>query len=219
MNDTTCRKTFWIFLIIALLYALDQATKWYIVTHFRMPDPIMGIFLDGVPVLRDNGILHFSIIRIHNTGVAFGMGNGAPWAPFVFLGVQVVALIALIALYVKGFFHTCALKVAWALVMVGVLGNMTDRLLQGFFLPGVDALGFFDKLRLGYVVDFLDVSFPWLPTAAFPKGYHWPAFNVADSCICIAAAIFIISAFFARDEKQAPKSTPEPDASETPSAV
>ena len=196
------RATLWVALLILVLYALDQASKWYVVMHYHMPDPVMGFFLDGTPVLRDNGILHFNIIRIHNTGVAFGMGNGTVWAPYVFLGVQFVALAVLIWLYVKNYFNTRALRVAWALVMVGVLGNMTDRLLQGFFLPGSENLGFFSKLRLGYVVDFLDFSFPWLPTQSFPNGYHWPAFNVADSCVCIAAAIFIITAFF-MDEKKA----------------
>lgn len=202
-KQTTNRATLWVLLLILALYALDQASKWYIVTHYHMPDPL----LDVTPVLRDNGILHFNIIRIHNTGVAFGMGNGTVWAPFVFLGVQVVALVVLIWLYVKNYFSTCAMRVAWALVMVGVLGNMTDRLLQGFFLPGVENLGFFSKLRLGYVVDFLDFSFPWLPTQSFPDGYHWPAFNVADSCVCIAAAIFIITAFFTSEKS--PTSAPD----------
>lgn len=195
-EKTTGRATLWVILLVLALYALDQATKWYVVLHYNIPD------LVGTPVLEDNGLLHFSIIRLHNTGVAFGMGNGTVWAPFVFLGVQVVALIVLITLYAKGLFRTCAMRVAWALVMVGVLGNMTDRLLQGFFLPGVEGLGFFTKLRLGYVVDFLDFSFPWLPTSSFPAGYHWPAFNVADSCVCVAAGIFIILAFF-EDEKKA----------------
>lgn len=204
MNEkkSTCRSIWWLIILLVALYALDQATKWYVVMHYRMPDPLMGVFLDGTSVLKDNGILHFNIVRVHNTGVAFGMGNGTVWAPFVFLGVQVVALVALIWLYVKKYFRTCALKVAWVLVMVGVLGNMTDRLTQGFFLPGVEGLSFFQKLRLGYVVDFLDFSFPWLKTEYFPNGYHWPSFNVADSCVCIAAAIFIITAFFFEEKKK-----------------
>ena len=199
MSDArkTSRATLWCIALIVLLYALDQITKWYVVLHYRMP--IMNIFMDGTPVLQKNGILHFSIVRVHNMGVAFGMGNGTVWAPFVFLGVQVVALVALICLYVKNYFRTRALKLAWALVMVGVLGNMTDRLLQGFFLPGADSLGFWEKLRMGYVVDFLDFSFPWLASESFPRGYHWPSFNVADSCVCVAAAIFIIVAFFFDD--------------------
>ena len=56
----------------------------------------------------------------------------------------------------------------WILLLSGIIGNVTDR------------------IRLGHVVDFLDFQF---------GGYHWPAFNVADSCICIAAGLFVISGF------------------------
>lgn len=200
----------WLIVLIVVLYALDQASKWWIVTHFHRPDPILGIFMDGFAVLKDNAILNFNIVRIHNTGVAFGLGNGTVWAPFVFLGVQVVALVTLICLYVRNYFFTPALRVAWALVMVGVLGNMTDRLLQGFFLPGAESLGFFTKLRMGYVVDFLDFSFPWIKTESFPQGYHWPSFNVADACVCIAAFIFIISAFFIKEKPSSPAADESP---------
>ena len=204
MNTTRksiSRATLWTILLVVALYALDQVTKWYVVLHFRGPDPLFGL-MDGVTVLKDNGILNFYIVRVHNTGVAFGFGNGTTWAPFVFLGVQLVALVGLIVLYAKNFFSTTALKVAWAFIMTGVLGNMTDRLLQGFFLPGGDNLSFFEKLSRGYVVDFLDFSFPWLVTENFPRGYHWPSFNVADSCVCIAAGIFIVIAFFFDDKKK-----------------
>lgn len=194
-KQSTSRATLWVIFLALALYALDQLTKWYVALHYNIPDVV------GTPVLSDNGILHFSIIRLHNTGVAFGLGNGTAWAPFVFLGVQVVALVILVRLYAKNFFSTTSLKVAWALLMVGVLGNMTDRLLQGFFLPGVEELGFFEKLCKGYVIDFLDFSLPWLPTESFPYGYHWPAFNVADSCVCIAAGILIITTFFASDKE------------------
>lgn len=214
MNEScsTRRATLWVILLLVALYALDQATKWYVVMHFRMP---VFLFLDGVPVLKDNGILHFNIVRIHNTGVAFGLGNGTVWAPFVFLSVQIVALCVLICLYVKNYFRTCTMRITWALLMAGVLGNMTDRLLQGFFLPGTQELSFFERFRLGYVVDFLDFAFPWLPTETFPKGYHWPAFNVADACVCTAAALLIITAFFTREKPTPPSSkTDEDDAPE-----
>ena len=52
------------------------------------------------------------------------------------------------------------------------------------------------------MVDFLDFSFPWIKTEMFPMGYHWPSFNVADSCVCIAAALFIISSFFMKSEEK-----------------
>jgi signal peptidase II len=56
----------------------------------------------------------------------------------------------------------------WVLLIAGIIGNITDR------------------LRLGHVVDFLDFQL---------AGYHWPSFNVADSCICVAAGLFLLSSF------------------------
>lgn len=179
-------------LLILVLYALDQVSKWLIVLHYELPTPY---YLDRTPVITGSRFMNFDLVRIHNTGVAFGMGNGEAWAPVLFLGVQIVALILLFHLYRRGFFSTRLLKLAWALITVGVLGNMTDRLTQGFFLPGAEQLTFAENLLNGYVVDFLDFSFPFLPTETFPLGYHWPSFNVADSCVCIAATLFFISCF------------------------
>ncbi len=186
------RVTLYLIILIVLLYVLDQVSKWYIVFHYNMPTPY---YLDITPVITDSSVLNLNILRIHNTGVAFGMGNGTAWAPFLFLGVQVVALVVLTILYRRNFFYNRTLKVAWACIMAGVFGNMTDRLTQGFFLPGAETKGFFANLINGYVVDFLDFSFPWLTTQTFPGGYHWPAFNVADSCVCIAAGLFLIASF------------------------
>lgn len=173
--------------------------------------------MDRLPVLQGNGVLNFDLIHIHNTGVAFGLGNATVWAPYLFLGVQVVALVVLILLYSKDFFNTRLLKAAWVFVMAGVLGNMTDRLVQGFNLAGAEHLSFWENVMNGRVIDFLDFSFPWtgdlavfinsfipqFPADAFPEVYHWPAFNVADSCVCIAACLFIISAFFFEPDPEA----------------
>lgn len=190
----------WLLLLLVFLVALDQVTKWYIVLHFAPPTAWQ---IDGISALCSS-LMNINIVRVHNTGVAFGMGNGTAWAPYVFLGVQVVALVWLVWLYARGFFSTRLLKLAWVCVLAGVLGNMTDRLLQGFFLPGVEPLSFWEKLRLGYVVDFLDISFPWLTTSGYPLGYHWPSFNVADSCVCTAAGLFFLSAFFFPEKKSEP---------------
>ena len=190
-------------LLIALLYAADQVSKWYIVFNYEMPTYVQGYqLLDRTEVITGSSLMNFNILRIHNTGVAFGLGNGTTWAPIVFLGVQVIALIALTILYRRGFFATRLLKAGWVCIMVGVLGNMTDRLTQGFFLPGAEKLSFIQNLANGYVVDFLDFSFPWIKTDAFPHGYHWPSFNVADSCVCIAAGLFIIASFLAPKEEK-----------------
>ncbi len=180
-------------LMVAALYLLDQVSKWLIVLNFEPPTIY---FLDRVPVLEGCSLMDFSIVRVHNSGVAFGFGHGTAWAPCVFLCLQVVALVLLIWAFRRGFFNTRLMKLAWAFIMVGVLGNMTDRLLQGFFLPGAGELGFWQNLANGYVVDFLDCSFPWIATEAYPYVYHWPSFNVADSCVCLAAALFFVASFF-----------------------
>ena len=199
-TSTKTRLSLALLLTVLLLYALDQATKWSIVCCFNPPQ--WGLFLDSVPVVEDCSWIGFSIVRVHNQGVAFGFGNGTAWAPFVFFGVQVLALVLLVVLLRRGFFNTRLLRAAWALIMTGVLGNMTDRLLQGFFLPGAEKLSFMQNLMNGYVVDFLDVWFPWITSENWPGGYHWPAFNVADACVCVSALLFLIASFM--PEKKAP---------------
>lgn len=195
------RVSLWLILLIASLYLLDQLTKWAIVLSFPY-DWAHSFSSKIIPVIQGSEFMNFCLVRVHNTGVAFGTGHGTIWAPFVFLCVQVVALVWFYRLFRKGFFSTRCLRVAWALITTGILGNMTDRLLQGFFIPGAENKGFFTNLMSGYVVDFLDFSFPWIQTATFPYGYHWPSFNVADSCVCIAAGLFIISSFLVKKEDE-----------------
>ena len=77
----------------------------------------------------------------------------------------------------RGCFLDTPTRLGAALLASGILGNLTDRLLHG------------------YVVDFLDVILPWYG--------HWPAFNVADSCICVAAFLFLISGFTAPKAEKA----------------
>lgn len=193
------RIPLYLILMVLCLWLLDQVSKWCIVLNYELPTPF---YLDRTPVVSGNSIMNFDIVRLHNTGVAFGFGNGTAWAPFLFLGVQVVALAVLVVMYRRGFFFNRTLKFAWGFIMAGVLGNMTDRLTQGFFLPGAEQLGFVENLINGYVVDFLDFSFPWIVTETFPGGYHWPSFNVADSCVCIAATLFVIASFMTPPDKK-----------------
>lgn len=147
---------------------------------------------DLEPISFMDGALN--ITRVHNTGVAFGLGNGTAWSSYLFLAIPVVAIIVLIVLYKKNIFQTAWLKIAYVLLLAGVAGNLTDRLVQGFMLPYEQTHSFFTKLMNGYVVDFIDVTIPWF-------NYRWPAFNVADSCICIAAVIFFLSSIFGANKK------------------
>ena len=66
-------------------------------------------------------------------------------------------------------------KIGLSLVLGGAIGNIVDR------------------LRFGYVVDFLDFYF---------NTYHWPAFNLADSFICLGAFFIFIQIFFKKEEEQ-----------------
>lgn len=166
------------------LYVADQISKWWIVFRFPEPPPGFTSVPELIPVIDG----FFNIVRVHNQGVAFGFGNGTVWAPPVFLLVQLVALVAIVMVYRKGHFSTPLLRVAGGLLLTGIIGNMTDRLLQGFFLDAWTDAGFWTRLSKGYVVDFVDVTIPLV-------NYRWPAFNVADSCISIAAILLIISTF------------------------
>lgn len=183
-----------IFLLISLpLYLVDQVTKWWAV--WRFPEPPEGYTAVSpelkIPVIE--GVLWWW--RVHNQGVAFGFGNGSTWAPIVFTLVLVAAIIGISFAWRKGFFDTKSLRFAAALLIAGVFGNLTDRMIQGFFLEGHKDKPFIERLSKGYVVDFIDVKIPGYEKIAPRSGGHWPTFNVADACISCAAVLLFCSAF------------------------
>lgn len=154
-----------LFLLLSLpLYILDQVTKHLILANF--PNPYTEPARPPIEVIPG----FFNIVRVHNTGMAFGKLNGWEYANYLFGVIAIGALVAITVLWKKNAFPTRSGKVAASLLVAGILGNFTDRILPG----------------RGYVVDFLDFQF---------GSYHWPSFNVADSCICIAAALLFLSAF------------------------
>ena len=128
----------------------------------------------------------FNLTRVHNQGVAFGFGNGSDWAPIVFLIVPIVALTLITLGVKKNFFVGNWGKVAVGLLLCGIFGNLTDRLIQGSRLSYMEGQPLWERLKAGYVVDFLDVTIPLV-------NYRWPCFNVADSCICIAAGLLFFT--------------------------
>jgi signal peptidase II len=142
------------------LYLLDQVTKW-LVLRFISTD-------EFVPVIP--GV--FYLVQVHNTGAAFGMLKDNNLF-FMILASVALVLVAIFAR--RGAFADAPSRFGAALLVSGVLGNLTDRILHG------------------YVIDFLDVILPWYG--------HWPAFNVADSAICAAAALFLISGFLNTEKK------------------
>jgi len=143
--------------IVLPLYALDQLTKG-LVMKFISPE-------ETIPVIPN----FFSLVQWHNTGAAFGMLHDSN---LFFIGLSIVALIALFVFSRRGAFRNPLPRVAAALLTAGILGNLTDRIVHHF------------------VVDFL------LFDLHVPFANPWPAFNVADSCICTAAGLFVIGSFF-----------------------
>lgn len=174
------------------LYILDQVTKAWTVANFAPPwsDAAREVWIiDGF----------FRWIRVHNQGVAFGLGNGTSWAPVVFLIVPLVALALIRVFWKKGAFDHILSKIAVALLLCGIFGNLTDRLVQGFLLDEVKDGSFWERLSQGYVVDFISVKLPLYDRISPASGGWWPTFNVADSCICIAAVLLFIGGL--REEK------------------
>jgi signal peptidase II len=140
--------------IAALVVALDQWTKRLIIERFAEFDTIVLL-----PVLE--------LMRLHNEGAAFSILAGASgWQRWMFvslgIGVSVGILIWLYRLPARG---QTLLAVALSFVMGGALGNVIDR------------------VRFGYVVDFIRVHY---------EDWYFPAFNVADSAITIGAALLIL---------------------------
>jgi signal peptidase II len=188
-----------LFLFLTLpLYVLDQVTKFWTLATFPPPwsEPASAI------VVIQN---FFYLVRVHNQGVAFGFGNGTAWAPVVFLLVPVIALTLLRIFWKKGAFKHPLSQLAVALLLCGILGNLTDRLVQGFLLEDFKALSFWQRLAEGYVVDFIAIKLPYYEMLVPSSGGWWPAFNVADSCICVASVLLFIGGI--REEAAAKKSS------------
>lgn len=154
----------WFFLCSLPLLALDQLTKAAITARFQD----LSSRIEVIPGF-------FNLVRVHNQGMAFGLGNGTPWANALFLSVATLAIGLIIYLGKRGAFQGTAAKLAVSLLVAGILGNLTDRLVRG------------------YVVDFLDFNLGFM---------RWPSFNVADSCIFIAALLLFVSTLRAAPEPE-----------------
>jgi signal peptidase II len=116
---------------------------------------------------------HFSIIagflrlvRTENPGAAFGIATGQY---HILVAVSTIALVVILAAFYFGGQQRAIVHVALALFAAGVCGNLWDRIFNN-----------------GYVRDFIDVYY---------RNYHWPAFNMADSMLCIGVGLLIISTF------------------------
>ena len=150
---TLAYRRLWV--IAAIAFALDLVTKSMIAA--RLPFNSYG---PGARIEVIRGF--FNLVHVGNTGAAWSMFSGRS------LGLAVVAVSALVAMFFWR--RTLGLQYrgvqpAFGLLCGGILGNLVDR------------------VRYGYVVDFLDVHF---------GNYVYPTFNVADSAICVGVFWYVL---------------------------
>jgi len=133
-----------IFIIVVLILALDQLTKFIVISNLAIHQ--------SIPVVKNI----FYITLVSNRGAAFGiLKNQVPL--FIFVALFAIGLIY-VNMSKSGFKKVSLYKISLALILAGAIGNLIDR------------------LRFGYVVDFLDFRI-------------WPVFNIADSAITIGAIL------------------------------
>lgn len=149
------RMRFILFLSLPL-YALDQCTKMMVLRSISPDDPRV--------LVPD----FFSLVNVTNTGAAFGSFRGNNT---FFIVISSVALVVVLGLLLRVRTRDLWRDFSLALLLAGILGNLTDRFLYG------------------HVIDFL------LFDLHVPYAHPFPAFNVADSCISIAVLLFIIHSF------------------------
>ena len=127
----------------------------------------------------------FSLTHIRNPGVAFGLfaENGSEFKSLIFIIFSAIAIVAILVFFHQAPRHRRIVHVGLILVFSGAIGNLIDRILYH------------------EVIDFLDF---------FYNGYHWPAFNVADSCITIGVGFLFID-LFQRDQASPPEEVSSTD--------
>ena len=155
---------------------MPRAARWYalaaavIVLDYLTKLAVLAWFAPGE---RLAVAPFFNLVLVFNTGAAFSfLAGAAGWQTPIFAGIAIVASVVISILIFRnsGKKAFCA---GLALILGGALGNLVDR------------------LRFGHVVDFLDFH---------AAGWHWPAFNVADSGITVGALLLILDGF-AQHEK------------------
>ena len=121
----------------------------------------------------------FNWMLAHNQGAAFSfLSSESGWQRWFFSVIALVVSIGIIVWIKRLSSMQTLLAISLALVLGGAVGNLWDR------------------VTLGYVVDFIDVYY---------AQYHWPAFNIADSAIVVGAALLVIDSFRRDDADDASK--------------
>ena len=143
-----------LFAVIAVVgLIIDQITKVYIDRSMRL--------YDSIQVFEN----FFHVTYLRNKGAAFSFLSNASWRLPFFITVSIIASLVILVAFRKLRDDQKLAQVSLAMIFSGAVGNLIDR------------------VRLGEVIDFLDVH--WYR-------HHWPAFNVADSLICVGVVLLAI---------------------------
>jgi signal peptidase II len=150
--------------IAAVGIIIDQITKIAI-------DRSMQLF-DSIPIIEH----FFNITYVRNKGAAFSFLSNASWRLPFFITISTVAALVILIAFRRLRDDQRLAHISLAMIFSGAVGNLIDR------------------IRLGEVIDFLDVH--WYR-------HHWPAFNVADSLICVG--VFLLAIDMILEEKRLKK--------------
>ncbi len=169
--------------VILLVVFADQYTKWLVMESLLRPNgPVNAGFIDWFTSLKKIGFFvdereHFksitlspflNLVMVWNQGISFGIGDShSPHMPLVFIALSLVISMGMI--FWLALNTQKIIGIALGLIIGGAIGNVLDR------------------VRFDAVADFIDVHY---------QQYHWPAFNVADSCIVAGAGIIILVTSF-----------------------
>lgn len=152
----------WLWLVLLVL-VVDLGSKQWVMTHFQL-----GESLPLIPF--------FNLTYAHNYGAAFSfLADKGGWQRWFFTAIAVAIVVALLVLMYRSRAGQKLNNSAYALIIGGAVGNLSDRLVHG------------------YVVDFIDF---------FINDWHYPIFNLADSAICVGAALIVLEGFLAGSGKQ-----------------
>ena len=158
----------WLLLLSLIVVVADRVTKWLAATRIGLGEHVVMI-----PHV-------FAIAgHVENPGAAFSLFNDSSSPArvrWMLLAFSLLAAIAVLVALLKLGRRVTATSIALALILGGALGNAWDR------------------LRLGYVIDFLEVHI---------IHYHWPDFNVADSAIVIGGILLFFDALFVGERRGA----------------
>jgi signal peptidase II len=145
---------------------LDQASKSWAARHLRF---------SGKPYEVVAGFLNFDYAQ--NTGVAFSqLQDGGDTGRYGLSLLAGLAAVAVLYFFWRTNRTDDRILGSCALLIAGIVGNLLDR------------------VRLGFVIDFIDVQF---------GGWHYPTFNVADAAICCGAGLLLLDLFFNSRKKKA----------------